>query len=99
MIRHLIVFNSREGATREECLELAERGKQQLSLIPGVIAVSFGSAVLEEAKYQYVFIIDFTDESIIELYKHHPIHVEFADTWFRPFAVDRITTDFKMIEL
>jgi len=96
MIRHLIVFNIREGATNEECLAVIARGREQLLQIPGVIRLSFGTAVKEDARYRYNLAVDFQDESVIELYKHHPIHVAYADDYFRPLATDRITIDYTL---
>ena len=96
MIRHLIVFNAREGMSREECLHGLSEGRA-LMQIPGVLHISFGEAVAENAKYRYMFAADFESESVIEIYKNHPLHVEYADNWFRPMAPDRITTDFSIL--
>jgi len=98
MIRHLIVFNIREGATEEECVSVMERGREQLTTIPGVVGFSFGIAVNPAAKFKYNLAVDFADESIIESYKHHPVHVAYADDYFRPLATDRITTDYRLID-
>jgi len=94
MIRHLIVFNISETATHEDCLKVVARGREQLMQIPGVVRFSFGTSVQENAKYRYNLAIDFQDERVIEFYKHHPIHVAYADDYFRPLAADRITTDY-----
>jgi hypothetical protein len=98
MVKHLIVFNIRDGATYEDCLSMIERGKKELLRIPGVIGIAFGTAVVETARYTYTLIVDFADEDVIESYKDHPIHMSFADDWFRPLATDRITTDYRMME-
>jgi hypothetical protein len=97
MIRHLIVFNIREEVTHEDCLAMAERARQDLTSIAGVVQVSFGVAVTENARYRYTFVIDLNDEQALRRYRDHPIHVAFADTYFRPIAPDRITTDYKLL--
>lgn len=97
MIRHLIVFNIREGATHEECLAMAERGRLELGRIPGVISVSFGVALKKGVRYRYTFVIDLIDEQALADYQHHPLHVAFADIHFRPLAIDRITTDYELV--
>jgi fructose-bisphosphate aldolase class II len=95
MIKHAIIFNIREGMTHEECVSIMALGKQQLSLIPGVTGITSGIAVNgDQAKYKYYFVVDFADESVIESYKYHPIHVRYADDYFRPMAQDRITTNY-----
>ncbi|QBD77141.1 Dabb family protein [Ktedonosporobacter rubrisoli] len=97
MIRHLIVFNTPEGVGREQCLSMAERARQELSRIPGVLHISFGVAVTENSRYSYTFVIDLRDESTISSYRQHPIHIAFADEHFRPLALDRITTDYEIV--
>ncbi|MFL5661597.1 MAG: Dabb family protein [Ktedonobacteraceae bacterium] len=96
MIRHLIVFNTSEGVTREQCLAMAERARQELSQIHGVINVSFGAAIAANARYRYNFTIDLRDEGALRIYQEHPIHVAFANNHFRPMAPDRITTDYQL---
>ena len=97
MIRHLIVFNRRADATEEECLAMAKRGKEELARVPGVLNVSFGVAILANARYRYTFVIDLVDEEALRVYQTHPFHLAFADTYFRPLAPDRITTDYQLV--
>ncbi|MCC3374194.1 Dabb family protein [Cohnella sp. REN36] len=96
MIRHLIVFNIREGATHQDCLKMIEIGKKELMTIPGVIGISFGTACSETARYRYTLSVEFESMDVIEFYKYHPAHVAFADQHFRPLATDRITTDYRL---
>jgi len=97
MIRHLIVFNIRPGATHEECLAMAELARQELAQIPDVMDISFGTSLAENARYRYTIVIDLRNEEALRQYRDHPIHVAFADTHFRPLAVDRITTDYELV--
>ena len=94
MIRHVIVFNAE--APHEQVLAMAERGKRVLSTIPGVTDVRFGVAVEELASYRYLFDIGFADESVVETYRTHPVHLRFAEEEFRPLAQDRITIDYRL---
>ena len=96
MIRHLIVFNIRDGATHEECLAMAEHGRIVLARIPGVLQVSFGVALVQTARYRYNFTIDLENEQAVQQYQVHPLHVAFADEHFRPLAPDRITIDYQL---
>lgn len=97
MIRHLILFNAREGATDEDVFAMAEKANRELSRIPGVTNVTFGYATGNYPRYRYTLEIDFASEDVIESYRNHPIHVKFADEDFRPMAPDRITTDFVVV--
>lgn len=97
MIRHLIVFNIKDGATHDQCVAMAEKGKEELSRIPGVVNVSYGMAVHEAARYKYYLAVDFAGREIIQSYQQHPVHTAFAEADFRPMAVDRITTDYELL--
>ena len=96
MIRHLIVFNTPAEVSREQCLAMAGLARQELSQIPGVLHVSFGVAIAENARYRYHFTIDLRDERSLRTYQDHPIHVAFANNHFRPLAPERITTDYEL---
>ncbi len=75
---------------------MAEKGREVLARIPGVVQVSFGTAVKETARYRYYLAVDFAERSVIQSYQDHPLHIAFADEDFRPMAPDRITTDFEI---
>jgi hypothetical protein len=92
MIRHVIVFNAE--VSPEAVITMAEEAKRVLGSIAGVTGVHFGVAVTENARYRYLFDIGLADESALAAYQHDPIHQHFAETRFRPLAIDRITTDY-----
>ncbi|MGH2345284.1 MAG: Dabb family protein [Chloroflexota bacterium] len=94
MIRHVIVFNATES--HEQVLDMAADAKRILGSIPGVIEVSFGVAVAEQARYRYFFDIALTDEEALAAYRVDPVHRRFADERFRPLAPDRVTTDYRL---
>jgi len=96
-IEHVIVYNTsvNEPAVVEEMLR---KGKEQLSDIPGVLDVHIGKAIREQGAYRYCWLIRFAHESVIESYKTHPVHVAFADTYFRPLAADRISNDYVIVD-
>ena len=77
---------------------MLRKGKEKLSAIPGVINVQIGKAVGEQGTYRYCWLIRFASAQVIENYKVHPAHVEYADTYFRPIAADRVTNDYDIID-
>jgi hypothetical protein len=64
----------------------------------GVVDVQIGQSVNERGKYRYCWLIRFASEQVIESDKTHPIHVAYADTFFRPVAMDRITNDYVILD-
>ena len=77
---------------------MLRKGKQKLSSIPGVLEVRVGRATDENSKYRYCWLVRFAHEKVIETYKTHPVHVEYADSYFRPVAGDRVTNDYEILD-
>ncbi len=96
-VEHVIVFNA-ETTDPERVNDMLIKGKQNLARIPGVLTVQVGKAVTDKAKYPFCWLIRFAHEEVVESYKHHPVHTDYADHHFRPLAADRITTDYEIID-
>jgi fructose-bisphosphate aldolase class II len=96
-IEHVIVYNTNENDPTVIQIML-RKGKQKLSSIPGVLDVRIGRATDEKSKYRYCWLVRFAHETVIEHYKSHPVHIEYADSYFRPLAADRITNDYEIID-
>lgn len=95
-VEHLIVYNV-EGPLTRGCNEMMSEGRSVLRSIPGVREVFSGEAIDETSRYRYCWRIRFAHPRVVESYRTHPLHVEFADTHFRPMASDRITIDFRTV--
>jgi len=96
-VEHVIVYNTNDNDPTVTQIML-RKGKQKLSSIPGVLEVRIGRATDDKSKYRYCWLVRFAHENVIENYKNHPVHVEFADSYFRPLAVDRVTNDYEIID-
>ena len=96
-VAHVIVYNTK-GIEMSQVEELMRAGQDTLGKIPGVRKVFTGHAVTEGAQYKHCWVVDFTDRSVIDSYKNHPDHIDYADRYFRPVAGDRITIDFETVE-
>lgn len=92
-VHHVIIFNV-ENASEFDAQKMMREGEKILSNIPGVRRVLTGTAVQENAKYKYTWLIEFVHNRVIDSYRDHPDHVAFADDLFRPIAGDRISIDF-----
>jgi len=93
-VEHVIVYNT-QGVDRQEVDKLMRIGRDTLGNIPGVRRVFTGHTLDENAPYLHCWLVRFTDPVVVESYKNHPDHVDYADTYFRPVAGDRITIDFE----
>lgn len=96
MVEHLIVFNAE--ASPEEVRRMVAKAKAVLTRIPGVLGLRYGEALDPGARYRYWFSVVFAGPEVVEVYRDHPLHVDFANRVFRPMAKDRITTDYLVLE-
>lgn len=90
-VEHLIIYNT--TSNDQITAELAANGRQVLDNIPGVRATWSGTAIKTDAQYQWFWLIRFANPQVIDSYREHPEHVNYADTYFRPNAADRISID------
>lgn len=95
-IEQIIIYNT-EGPTARNSNEMMAEGRRILSTIPGVREVFSGETVKQGARYQYCWRIRFAHPRVIESYRDHPAHVEFANTLFRPMASERISIDYRTV--
>ncbi len=93
-VEHLIIYNIASRMNNEQAQAMMTRGRHILSNIPGVRDVFTGEAVKEDAKYRFCWRVRFVHKAVIDSYRDHPDHVNFADTLFRPNAADRISIDY-----
>lgn len=97
-VEHVIIYNLRHGLTDADAERIMARGRAELADVPGVRRVFSGRAAQTQAPYRYCWLIRFASESVIENYRAHPTHRQFADGWFRPAAQDRVSIDFEAVE-
>lgn len=95
-VEHVIIFNV-SGIDDQQAQDMMAEGKASLSTIPGVRNVITASAVKEDAKYRFSWLIRFCHPAVIDSYRDHPTHVDFADRLFRPVAGDRISIDYQWL--
>ncbi len=95
-VEHLIIYNV-SGLDRRGVHDMALEGKRILAAIPGVREVFIGESLRDGDRYRYTWLVRFCHPAVIESYRHHPDHVDFADRLFRPVAGDRISIDYTEI--
>jgi fructose-bisphosphate aldolase class II len=96
-VEHVILYNV-EGADDTRIGAMMARGREVLAQIPGVRRVITGWAVADKPKYRCCWLVEFASRAVIDSYRQHPLHVQFADQLFRPLAADRVTIDFETVD-
>lgn len=96
-VEHVIIYNV-EHVPGVQVEAMMARGREMLATIPGVRRVVTGWAVADKPRYRFCWLIEFTHRAVIDSYREHPLHKQFADNLFRPIAVDRVSVDFEHVE-
>jgi fructose-bisphosphate aldolase class II len=96
-VEHVIVYNV-EHVPDAQVEAMMARGREILSTIPGVRRVVTGWAVADKPRYRFCWLIEFAHRAVIDSYREHPLHKQFADGLFRPLAGDRISIDFEQVD-
>lgn len=96
-VEHVIVYNV-EHVSDAQVETMMARGREMLATIPGVRRVVTGWAVAGKPRYRFCWLIEFTHRAVIDSYRDHPLHKQFADNLFRPIAVDRVSIDFERVD-
>ncbi len=94
LVEHVIEFNVQADAL-PRVDEILKIGRQQLASIPGVRRVRTGQAIAPDAKYRFCWLVTFANEKVAAYYRDHPLHADYANTYFRPIAGDRLTIDYR----
>lgn len=92
-VEHVVLYTP-SGINEDQLAATIEEGLATLSAIPGVRRVFAGTAATPDARYTHAWMVRFSAEGVIGLYRDHPDHIAFADNCFRPIAKDRMTIDF-----
>ena len=82
MIRHIVMFNYKEGFSAQENRENAEQAKQRLlalkDIIPGIVDFKVIIDVLPSGDRDIVLNTLFESEAALAVYQTHPEHVRAA---------------------
>ena len=100
MIRHVILWQLKEGYTEEAKTSILETMKARLEALPGKVpglrslTVQIRPLPSSNADAMLDSVLD--DAQALEGYRVHPEHVAVADTCVRPFMKSRVCMDFEI---
>ncbi len=91
-VEHLIFFNL--TCNESEAADIIAEGERVLATIPGVRQVFAGKTLKDSDPYRYCWRVQFASAAVVDSYRDHPLHADYANSYFRPHAGDRVTEDF-----
>ena len=100
MVKHVIIWDLKEEYSETQKNEIKATIKKQLEglkgKIPGLLEIKVQTEKLDSSKGDLM--LDSTFESVDALngYSVHPLHVEAANTYVRPYTAHRSCLDFEI---
>lgn len=98
MIKHVIIWTLDSNLSVNEKNEVRANAKRELEAlvgkVPGLLKMNIEISPLKTSNADMMLYSEFEDEESLIGYKDHPEHVRVADTFLRPFTVQRSCMDF-----
>lgn len=96
-LEHVIVYNPSTD-DQSAINEMLNKGKQDLSKIPGVLNVELGRSIDAQSRYNYCWLVRVASEEVLKTYKTHPIYESYADRYFKPLASETVAIDYEILD-
>ncbi len=97
MVKHMILWQLKDGLSQEEKQEIKAGIKQGLEglrgKIPGLLDIYVQIDGLSSSNADVMLDSTFTDEGALKAYAVHPEHVKVADSRVRPYTKTRLCMD------
>jgi hypothetical protein len=97
MIRHVVLFNWRAEATREQVRALHAELAKMPPAIEAIRAYKFGpDAGINPANSDYAVVADFDDAAGYLSYRDHPVHRALVEDYVNPVVASRAAVQFEL---
>lgn len=98
MIKHVLMWQLKDGFTEEEKVAIRKGAKEGLEglvgVIPGLIEAHVTIDGLPTSNADFMLNATITDEASLKAYATHPAHVDVANTKVRPYTKLRVCIDY-----
>ncbi len=100
MVKHIILWKLDESRTSEEKAEIKKNMKQHLEglmgKVPGLLEMQIQINPLASSNADVMLDATLESEEALQGYAVHPAHVSVADTYVRPYTVERVCIDYEI---
>ena len=98
MVKHIVAYNYAEGFTQEENKKNAQKMREELEalvgVIDGLITLKLYDTPMETSDFDLLLYSELESEDALRAYMVHPEHVRVATDFVRPFIGGRKCMDF-----
>ncbi len=100
MVKHVILWNLKDEYDETQKNEIKATIKKELEnlkgKIPGLLEMKVQTEKLNSSTGDFMLDSLFESEDALKKYAVHPLHVQVADTYVRPYTANRICIDFEI---
>ena len=100
MVKHIILWKLDESRTSEEKAEIKKNMKQHLEglmgKVPELLEMQIHINPLASSNADVMLDATLESEKALQNYAVHPAHVAAADTYVRPYTVERVCMDYEI---
>lgn len=98
MVNHIVMWKFKpeieEGQKPEIKKAMEENLKALVGKVPGLLTVEFVSSPISSSTHDIALVTTLEKAEDIAVYGAHPEHVRVADTYVRPYVMDRACLDY-----
>ena len=98
MVNHIVMWKFKPEIEEEQKAEIMkameENLKSLVEKVPGLLTVEFGSSPSPSSTHDIALVTTLEKAEDIAIYGAHPEHVRVADTYVRPYVMDRACLDY-----
>lgn len=98
MVNHIVMWKFKpeiEEAQKAEIMKAMEENlKSLVGKVPGLLTVEFVSSPIPSSTHDIALVTTLEKAEDIAIYGAHPEHVRVADTYVRPYVMDRACLDY-----
>ena len=99
MVHHIVMWKFKPEIKEEEKPQLkqamAEHLKGLVGKVPGLLTVEFVEQPLSSSTHDIALVTTLEKAEDVAAYGVHPEHVKVADTYVRPFVMERACLDYE----
>ena len=99
MIKHVILWQLKDGFSNDEKLEILKNAKNNLEgllgKIDGLTEIKLQTEKLPSSNADMMLYSEFVSVDALQSYQKHPDHVFVADNFIRPFTKARLCLDYE----
>lgn len=99
MVHHIVMWRFKEeieDSRKPELLEAMEENlKGLVGKVPGLLTVEFIKKPIPSSTHDMALVTTLEKPEDVAVYGSHPEHVKVADTYVRPYVIDRACLDYE----